>query len=707
MGWKHCCCWLLLSLPLQADVFAPLDLPAPTAVRTAIGEPGPAYWQQQVDYQLSARLEPAKARLSAEALLKYHNQAPHALPILWFEFPLERLVDAEQSTLLRQLPKGSRPPQPPLVAPSGLQELEVFAGDKALEVRRQGTFIGVVLPAPLHPGEQAELRFAWTLQLPDRLDPRRPRAGIETLADGRLLLALTQWYPRAVAFTDQRGWDLSPFLGDAEFNLELGNFDVRLSAPADYLLFGSGELQNPAVFTADERQHWQAASGQSRVTQAGPATEWRQWHFKAERQRDFALVAGNAWRWQTTLVDLPDQQVRLQVAFPDNGRWLWQRYALAATEHSVRQLQAYLGPFPVNTLTIANIAGIGMEFPGLKLVGFRGPDAAIDGPAPAYSRTQKHDVLGGIMHEVAHAYYPMLVNTDERREGFFDEGIASFLAYLLEQSWSRSFQSFYGDPAGVAPAMLRADYQAPVTRADHFVHKLDSHYHVPAVALVILRQQLLGVERFDQILRDFTALWAGKRPYFADFIRFVSAQSGLELDWFWRGWFFSDRHVDIALTKAEILLKKPESPQQLASFLRQQARRDSAPLLLLPASLTAEVEQRLALQDHYSTQDDFGVLGQADGQPATEGQWLRLQLHNHGGIPMPLQVQVSTADGKQHRLQLPVDSWRATQQQLELHLWLNSSEPVTAVELDPNRLSGDVNPANQRISGPLPVVLLP
>ncbi|MCC5852328.1 MAG: hypothetical protein JJU30_05790 [Alkalimonas sp.] len=704
----RCCCLLLLfSLPLQADWFAPLDLPSPTLVRTATGEPGSEYWQQQVDYRIEAWLEPATGLLQAEALVRYHNAAPQALPILWFEFPLQRLAEPEAAPSLRQLPKGARPPVQPEYQPSGLESLQAFTGNKALELRQQGTFYGVVLPESLPAGAVAELRFVWQLKLPNRLDPRRPRGGVETLPDGRTLVALTQWYPRAVAFSDQRGWDLTPFLGDAEFNLELGNFDVRLQAPADYLLFGTGELQNPDVFTVDERQHWQSASGQSRVTQAGDASEWRQWHFKAELQRDFALVAGNAWRWQTKLVDLPDQQVRLQVAFPDNGRWLWQRYALAATEHSVRQLQTYLGPFPVNTLTIANIAGIGMEFPGLKLVGFRGPDAAIDGPVPAYSRTQKHDVLGGIMHEVAHAYYPMLVNTDERREGFFDEGIASFLAYLLEQSWSRSFQSFYGDPAGVAQAQLRPDYAAPVTRADHFVHKLDSHYHVPAVALVILRQQLLGTERFDQILRDFTALWAGKRPYFADFIRFVSAQSGLELDWFWRGWFFSDRHVDIALTKAEILQKKPENQQQLASFLRQQARRDSAPLLRLPTSLTAEVEQRLALQDHYSAQDDFGLLGQADGQPATDGQWLRLQLHNRGGIPMPLQVQVSTADGKQHRLQLPVDSWRAAQQQLTVDLWLASTERIRRIELDPERLTGDVDPGNQRIEGPLPIVLLP
>ncbi|MCC5827704.1 MAG: hypothetical protein JJU14_16110, partial [Alkalimonas sp.] len=163
----------------------------------------------------------------------------------------------------------------------------------------------------------------------------------------------------------------------------------------------------------------------------------------------------------------------------------------------------------------------------------------------------------------------------------------------------------------------------------------------------------------------------------------------------------------IALTKAEILLERPASAEQLASFLRQQARRDGTPLLLLPASLTVEEEQRLALQDRYSAQDDFGVLGQADWQPATDGQWLRLQLHNRGGIPMPIEVQVSTADGKQHRLQLPVDSWRATQQQLTVDLWLASTERIRRIELDPERLTGDVDPGNQRIEGPLPIVLLP
>ncbi|MBU1311537.1 MAG: hypothetical protein KKE30_18600, partial [Gammaproteobacteria bacterium] len=211
------------------------------------------------------------------------------------------------------------------------------------------------------------------------------------------------------------------------------------------------------------------------------------------------------------------------------------------------QLAQYFGDFPFTAMNVVNIAGIGMEYPGITFVGFRGPNAAINGPAPAYSRTEKHDVLGGIMHEVAHSYFPMLVNTDERQEGFFDEGMVSFLSYLLEQRWSTDFQSFYGDPGEVGVVMHKSSYAAPVRRADHFSAKLDSHYHVPAVAWVILRQHLIGPELFDATLSDFVHHWRGKRAQFADIIRFFHAKTGLDLHWFWRGWFYSNKHVDLAL----------------------------------------------------------------------------------------------------------------------------------------------------------------
>ena len=200
--------------------------------------------------------------------------------------------------------------------------------------------------------------------------------------------------------------------------------------------------------------------------QPGSGSGKKSWRFSVNKVRDIAFAAGNKLIWHTEQLQLNGRWHRLNVAYPDNGRWLWHKYALTSTRHSLQQLTQYFGEFPFSVMNVVNIAGIGMEYPGITFVGFRGPNAAINGPAPAYSRTEKHDVLGGIMHEVAHSYFPMLVNTDERQEGFFDEGMVSFLAYLLEQSWSTDFQSFYGDPKDVGAVMNRATYAAPVRRAD-------------------------------------------------------------------------------------------------------------------------------------------------------------------------------------------------------------------------------------------------
>lgn len=571
-----------------ADLFAPLPLSLP-AGSSSTGVPSAQYWQQQVDYSIQAELFPDSATLSASAQIQYQNNSPQPLTELWFELPLNRFLPDSISTALHGEGSGS----------AGIMQIRFSAEDAALPLLRQDTFYRVSLPTPLASGDSTTLNVSWQLKLPNRSDPRRPRAGVEQFSDGNTLFGVALWFPRAVAFTDN-GWALSPFIKDAEFATELGDYQLEITAPEGYLLLASGELQNAAeVLTPAQYQAWQQ-QGSAQMLLPGKITDRtakKTWQFSAKNVRDVAFAAGNKLIWQTEQLQLNGRWHRLNVAYPDNGRWLWHKYALASTRHSVQQLAQYFGDFPFPVMNVVNIAGIGMEYPGITFVGFRGPDAAINGPAPAYSRTEKHDVLGGIMHEVAHSYFPMLVNTDERQEGFFDEGMVSFLSFMLEQNWSTDFQSFYGDPADVGAVMQQAGYAAPVRRADHFSAKLDSHYHVPAVAWVILRQHLVGRQLFDTTLREFVQHWRGKRAQFADIIRFFHAKTGLDLHWFWRGWFYSNKHVDLALASVD---------EQESGF--------------------------------------------------------SLRIDNRGGIVMPFQLKLSFADGSMLERALPVDIWRLNNQ---------------------------------------------
>lgn len=614
-------CWCSCG---YADQFAALALPIPTGT-TATGQPSAQYWQQQADYQLTVELIPESDQLMGQARISYHNNSPQALDKLWFELPLNRFQSASISSRLQTQPLPA----------AGVQKISFYDSSKRpLAVLQQDTFYRVELPKPLLSGQQLELEVNWTLQLPERKDPRRPRAGVERLADGSALFGVALWFPRAVAFTE-RGWALSPFIQDAEFATETGNYDVSIKVPAHYLVLASGELSNPQQVLSEVQ--WQAWQQNEQVHTLFPSKKQPQqadrvWQFKAVAVRDFAFSAGENLIWQTHKFELNNRWQRLNVAYPDNGRWLWHKYAMDSTRHSVQQLEQLLGAFPFASMNVVNIAGIGMEFPGLTFVGFRGPDAAINGPAPAYSRTEKHDVIGGIMHEVAHSYFPMLVNTDERREGFFDEGLVSFLSYVLEQRWSKDFQSFYGNPADVGPVMTKANYVAPVSRADHFEDKLDSHYHVPAVALVILRDSIIGQELFDATLKGFVRHWAGKRASFSDFMLYVQAETGLELDWFWRGWFYSANHVDLALTAVRL------EPHQLV-----------------------------------------------------------LTVQNKGGIVMPFRLELLSTAGRRYQVQVPVDIWRANNQEVRVFWPVPEGVTITQIELAAAEIA-DANPANNQLS---------
>ena len=579
---------LISAFSVAADLFAPLPLPLP-AGSSSTGVPSAQYWQQQVNYRIQAELLPDTATLSASADIEYHNNSPQPLTELWFELPLNRFLPDSISTALHGEGLGS----------AGVTQIAFFVKKQPLPLLRQDTFYRVSLPKPLASGASTRLTVSWQLQLPERTDPRRPRAGVERFSDGSKLFGVALWFPRAVAFTDS-GWALSPFIKDAEFASELGDYQFDIRVPDDYVVFASGELQNAAeVLSKTQYQAWQQqGSSQTLQKQPGSDSGKKSWRFQAQNVRDIAFAAGNKLIWHTEQLKLNGRWHRLNVAYPDNGRWLWHKYALASTRHSVQQLAKYFGDFPFSVMNVINIAGIGMEYPGITFVGFRGPDAPVSGPAPAYSRTEKHDVLGGIMHEVAHSYFPMLVNTDERQEGFFDEGMVSFLSYLLEQDWSQDFQSFYGDPAEVGAVMTQPGYVAPIHRADHFSSKLDSHYHVPAVAWVILRQHIVGPGLFDETLREFVRNWRGKRAQFADIIRFFHAKTGQDLHWFWRGWFYSNKHVDIALA----------------------------------------------------------------GIDEQQGE-LSLRIENRGGIVMPFSLQLSFADGSRVELHVPVDIWRMNNQQ--------------------------------------------
>lgn len=489
-------------------------------------------WQQHVKYEIQATLDTGLKRLSGQAKVRYHNHSPVALDRIVFELP-QQLYRQQGLNAQGRL--------------AGIESLTVVnANGSTYQVIETASFFDVILPKALAPNSYIDLILTWELQFVSRLHKVRPRGGYEQFSETEIVFGGAEWYPRVLGFDQQYGWDKIPFEGKGEFHQEVSDFDVQLTAPATFLVVASGALTNPQdVLSSIQQKALNSYNKKVKVPHFENNQGQKQWHFKARKQRDFTFVAGNNLVWESKTIQLSGGLTQLNVLYPNNGRWLWQKYGLDAIEHSVKFLDSNLAPFPFPQMTLVNIAGIGMEYPGFTFVGFRGPDSE-GGNKPNFSRTDKYDVIGGTIHEVTHSYFPMLVNTNERREGFFDEGLVSYLSYLMEQAWSPDFQSFYGAPKSVIPVM-QGTFSRPTELADRLYSKLDSHYHIPAAAWNILGKQIIGERKLLQLLNRFVVQKAHKRAYFSELVEHLNKHTDVDLRPFFFDWFESGGRVDMAV----------------------------------------------------------------------------------------------------------------------------------------------------------------
>jgi len=714
----------LFLLVITFDVFAGIDKKHDDNINLTLGngegQPGEHYWQQKLTYKITAHLQPSKKYLQASAEVTYYNNSPDSLTKLWFELPQQRFKAQSKSIKFN---KPALTKHDSVVA--GTNYLKVFdKSGKPLKVHWHDTFFFIEPTNEIKAHSQRKFTFEWDLTLVNRTHTMRPRSGYEVFEKDKMLLGLAQWFPRAVAYTSAIKWSLTPFLGEAEFSLELADYQVTLSLPSDYLVMATGQLQNPeAVLSTSQYDKWLNLAEEpvfiTETTASTPASTKQDsklndkiWYFSANNVRDFSFATGNNLLWQSQKLVIKGKPIRLNVVFPDNGRWLWAHYALAATRHSVQYLSNTLGEFPFETLSIVNLSGISMEYPGIKFVGFRGPDHNINAKQAVYSRTEKYDVIGGIIHEVAHSYFPMQVNTDERLQGFFDEGLTSYLSYLVEQAWNPNFQSFYGKPFRVFEASKKDNYSPPYQFADEVSNKLDSHYHVPAVAFNVLNQSLLDDNQFHQVLVDFITTWQGKRAYFKDFTNFVTSQAGKDLKWFWYHWFETNKHVDMAIDHIELV---PSNKNSLSAVDFGDDDTNNITLAQINV-IDPSREKPLGTsfeginpdkQDQYSYTSDDNELStfnwetclfeQKDKRKLAKQELqtgIRLQLSNLGGIPAPIVVKVILNDGTSLLKTWPEKLWLLHSNPIKLVWNFEREVNIRCIVLDAERMTGDVDREN-------------
>ncbi|MEZ6137836.1 MAG: M1 family metallopeptidase [Pirellulaceae bacterium] len=708
----------------QEDKFRQLEesLPTPNGYRNAAGAPGPGYWQQRADYDIDVTLDDDKQHLTGQERITYHNHSPHTLNYLWLQIDANIFSPDSDSNQLRSPSPASRMSTDVLKKMAAARAFDggakitrvADAKGKDLPHTIVKTMMRIDLPQVLPPGESFQFEVDWNYQVNDS-GIVGGRTGCEYFEkDGNYIYEIAQWFPRMVAFTDATGWQHKQYLGSGEFTLELGDYLVRITVPEDHVVGATGVLQNLGeVLTSEQQQRFKDARTASRpmfiVTpeealenQEEKSEGAKTWVFHAQNVRDFAWASSRKFIWDAQGHDVGGNSVMAMSFFPNEGEPLWSKYSTHAIIHTLNVYSRYTFDYPYPTAISVNGPVGGMEYP---MICFNGPRPEEDG---TYSAGTKYGLISVIIHEVGHNYFPMIVNSDERQWTWMDEGLNTFLQYLAEQEWEENYPSRRGEPAAITGYMQSSNQVPIMTNSESILQFGNNAYAKPATALNILRETVLGRELFDFAFREYAQRWKFKRPMPADFFRTMEDASGVDLDWFWRGWFYSTEHCDIAIDRVTWMVPDDGDPDKDADRKRA-AKAEQTPSLSETRNkdLPKRAEQFAELKDFYNSYDELDVTPESreaykrmlEKMSDEERELLKSQdnyysisLKNEGGLIMPIILRLTFEDGSEEIKRVPVEIWARDNQSARASVL--SSKVLKSVELDPYRETADVNRDN-------------
>jgi hypothetical protein len=546
------------------------------------------------------------------------------------------------------------------------------------------------------------------------------RSGYEYFEDDKnYLYEIAQWFPRMAAYYDVYGWQNKQFLGDGEFTLEFGNYDVAITVPADHIVAATGELQNADDVLSDtEQKRLETAAKSDKpvliVTEAeaienekAGTNERKTWQFKAKNVRDFAFASSRKFIWDAQRVKSGNRNVMAMSYYPKDGNPLWQQYSTQAVVHTIESYNKYSIEYPYPVAISVNGPVGGMEYPMISFNGAR-PEKDKKTGEKTYSRMTKYGLISVIIHEVGHNYYPMIINSDERQWTWMDEGLNTFVQYLAEQSWEENYPSRRGEARDIVEYM-RSEHQVPImTNSESVLQFGNNAYGKPATALNILRETIMGRELFDFAFKTYAERWQFKRPTPADFFRTMEDASAVDLDWFWRGWFYTTDPVDISLDKVTLVHIDSKNPELEKAWEQSQEAAE-------PESISAQRNKTLAkrldsqpeLKDFYNEHAKFEVTNADRNEYQSTTQKLeeyekallnhdklayQLEFSNLGGLVMPIILELKFKDGTAKELRIPAEIWRKNSKNVSKLLILDKE--LVAVELDPHWETADIDVNN-------------
>ncbi len=711
----------------------------PNSFRAASGAPGHLYWQQRADYEIEAFLNEAELKLEGKERVTYFNNSPDILTYLWLQldenqhnpgneannFNESRLVSPLTNTDLNQLDFRTA------MQGHGVNILSVTddSGNK-LPYTINYTMMRIDLPKALLPGKKISFRISWNYQIPERARIGG-RGGYENFADGNQVFTITQWYPRMCVYSDYQGWNNKQFTGRGEFSLAFGNFQVKMKVPADHVIAATGVCQNlPDVLSSEQLGRWKQSVNSHEPLEIVTLAEARQkevspdrknfktWEYKAENVRDFAWGSSRKFVWDAmgTNIDGRLAPVMSMSYYPKEAYALYRKYSTKVIAHTLRVYSKYTIPYPY-PVAISVEASNGMEYP---MISFNYGRTDTDG---TYSEQTKYGMIGVIIHEVGHNFFPMIINSDERNWSWMDEGLNTFVQFLTEQEFDNNYPSRRGPAHKIVDYMkLPPEELEPIMTNSENINNFGANaYGKPATALNILRETVMGRELFDYAFKEYARRWAFKHPAPADFFRTMEDASGVDLDWFWRAWFYDTEPVDISLDSVKIFTVTAGDTLPKSARVRPERgpRKDKtqhiSQIRNKEIGMTFLTDVDTNLRDFYyyyeSDRDSFkapsanpyknwAILEDSSFSKYAGNTYYTLSFSNKGGTVMPVIIRWEYEDGSVEDEYISAYIWRKDEKKFSKTFVKHKT--VAAIQLDPWRETADIDESNHRWPGNQP-----
>jgi hypothetical protein len=711
-------------------------LPTPNEYRTASGAPGPKYWQQRADYDIKATLDEKNLMLHGAETVTYFNNSPDVLTYIWLQLDenehssVKNAGYADGSTLSRSFSPSSIDKLADEKKDNGYGVNILKATDalgKNLKYTVNKTMMRIELPTSLKPGQKFVFKIDWNYKITDRMTVGG-RGGYEFFPeDGNHLFTMAQWFPRLAVYSDFQGWQHHQFTGRGEFALAFGNYNVAITVPGDHVVMATGECQNyPAILSAAQLARWNKALtsfkepvevvtlDEAKAAEKNKVATTKTWVFKAENVRDFAFGSSRKFVWDAMATDVEGKKVMSMSAYAKEAYGLYRKFSTKAVAHTIKTYSKFSIPYPYPVAQSIEAAN-GMEYP---MICFNYGRTEKDG---SYTEATKNGMLGVVIHEVGHNFFPMIINSDERQWSWMDEGLNSFVQYLTEELYDNKFPTRGGPAWTITDYMkLPKDQLEPImTNSENIIQFGPNAYTKPATGLNILRETIMGRELFDYSFKEYARRWAFKHPTPADLFRTMEDASAEDLDWFWRGWFYGIDPVDIAIDTVKHAIFDPSAVPPAARTMQGRSldkplvhsfediskirnRNDKSIVFLTDADTTLrdfywKYDRGIVPYDSVTKQPAISFGAPEALTDAEKAKYANVHLYevsflNKGGLVMPIIVEFTFEDGTKEVTKYAAQIWRKNENKLT-KVFLTNKKAVS-IKLDPMRETADIDESN-------------